>query len=136
MRDRHVFIWQSVEILNVFNTSSITLKKIFRKMKIFSRKLGYHFIVESIKIGNAWFPWKTAISEANVEANGMVSTKWTYYKEQSFAGNYFIFSKKNFQSFFLLQRVVLVYQRLKCPYSYFLQALQFYLTVIFPCEYH
>ena len=66
----------------------------------------------------------------------MVSTKWAYYKGQSFAGNYFIFSKKKFQIIFLLKRVDLVYQRLKCPYSYFLQALQFYLAVIFPCEYH
>ena len=33
------------------------------------------------------------MSEANVKTNKMVSTKWTYHKEQSFANNCFIFWK-------------------------------------------
>ena len=41
LRYRHVFMWQSVEILNVFNT--LTLKNVFWKMKSFSKKLEYHF---------------------------------------------------------------------------------------------
>ena len=88
-RDRHVFMWQSVEILNVFN--ALTLKQIFWKTKTFFKNLGYRFSVESIKIENESFPYKTAISEANVKTNRMVSTKWTYHKERSFASNYFIF---------------------------------------------
>ena len=28
-----------------------------------------------------------------------------------------------------------MYQQLKCPYSYFSEALEFYLTVLFPCQY-
>ena len=39
------------------------------------------------------FPYKTAVSEANVKTNRMVSTKWTYHKKGSFASNYFIFFK-------------------------------------------
>ena len=80
---------QSVEVLNVFNT--LALKQIFWKTKTFFKKLEYRFLVRSTKIENAPFPYKTAISEANVETNKMVSTKWTYHKEQSFASNYFFF---------------------------------------------
>ena len=63
-------MWQ---ILNVFNT--VTLKKIFWKTKIFITKLEYRFSVESIKIENASFPYKTAMSEANIKTNRTVSTK-------------------------------------------------------------
>ena len=84
-------MWQSVEILKVFNT--LTLKQIFWKTEIFLKKLEHHFLVESTKIKNASFPYKTAISEANVKTNRMVSSKWTYHKGRSFASNYFIFWK-------------------------------------------
>ena len=40
-------------------------------MKTFFRKLKYGFLVESTKIENASFPYKTAISEANVKTNRM-----------------------------------------------------------------
>ena len=92
LRDRHVFMWQSVEILNVFKI--LTLKQIFWKTKTFFKKLKYPFLVESTKIKNALFPYKTAISEASVKTNRMVSTKWTYPKEWSFASNHFIFFGK------------------------------------------
>ena len=42
---------------------------------------------------NVLFPCKTAISVANAKINRMVNTKLTYYKERSFASNYFIFLK-------------------------------------------
>ena len=96
LRDRHVFIWHSVEILNDFNT--LTLKQIFWKTKMFFKKLdSVPFLVEITNIENASFPFKTAMSEANVKANRMMSTKWTYHKKQSFASNRFIFSKILFQ---------------------------------------
>ena len=82
-------MWQSVEILNVFNT--LTLKQIFWKTKTSFKKLGYRFLVESTKIEKASFPYKTAISEANIKTNRMESTKWTYHEERSFASNYFKF---------------------------------------------
>ena len=88
-------MWQSVEILNVFNT--LTLKQIFWKTKTFFKKLEYCFLVEGTKSESAAFPYKTVISEANVKTNRMVSTKWIYKKERSFASNYFIFSKILFQ---------------------------------------
>ena len=82
-------MWQSVEILNVFNT--LTLKQIFWKTKSFFKKLEYCFLVESTKIENALFPYKTGIAEANIKTNKMVSRKWTYHKERSFSSNYFFF---------------------------------------------
>ena len=67
-------------------------------MKTFFRKLEYRFLVERTKIEKASFPYKTAISEASVKTNRMVSTKWTYRKERSFtSNNYFIFLKILFQ---------------------------------------
>ena len=66
-------------------------------MKTFLKKLEYRFLVERNKIENVSFPYKTVISEANVKTNRMVSTKWTYHKERSFASNYFIFLKILFQ---------------------------------------
>ena len=81
-----------MEILKVCNT--LTFKQIFWKTKTFFKKLEYSFLVENTKLENALFPCKTAISEAKyVETNRMVSTKWTYHKEWSLAGNYFIFLK-------------------------------------------
>ena len=43
--------------------------------------LAESFLAESNKIENATFPYKTAMSEANVEKNRMESTEWTYQKE-------------------------------------------------------
>ena len=80
-------MWQSVEILNVFNI--LTLKQIFYKTKTFYKKLEYHFLVESTKIENASFPYKTTMPEANAKTNKMVITKWIYHKERSFSSNYF-----------------------------------------------
>ena len=76
-------------ILNVLNP--LTLKQILWKTKTFFKKMEYRFLVESTKIENTTFPYKTTISEGNVKTNKMVSTKWTYQKEQSFISNYFIF---------------------------------------------
>ena len=85
-------MWQSVGILNVCNT--LTLKQIFWKTKTFSKN---HFLIESRKIENAAFPYKTALSEANVKTNKMGSTKGTYHKEISFASTFLNFLKILFQ---------------------------------------
>ena len=88
-------MWQSPKILNVFNT--LTSKQIFWTTKTFFKKLEQYFLVESTKIENASFPYKTARSEVNVKTNDIVTTKWTYQKERSFAGNFLIFLKILFQ---------------------------------------
>ena len=80
---------QSVKVSKVFNT--LTLKQIFWKTKTFMKKLEYRLLVEATKIQNTSFPFKTALSEANVKTNRMATTKWTYHKEWSFASNYLIF---------------------------------------------
>ena len=61
---------------NVFNT----LKQIYWKTKTFFKKLKYRFLIESAKIENASFPFKAVKSKANIKANRMMSTKWTYTK--------------------------------------------------------
>ena len=107
-----------MEILNVFNT--LTLKQTFCKTKTFFKKLEYRFLVESTKIENASFPYKTALSKTNVKTNRTESAQWTNQKERSFASNYFIFLKILFQFENLLKRVNLIYKLPKSPYSYFL----------------
>ena len=74
---------QSLKILNVFN--ALTFKQVFRKIKTFSAKLEYRFLVESTTIESALFPYKTDLSKANVKLNRMWRTKWTYHKERRFA---------------------------------------------------
>ena len=66
-------------------------------MKTFYTKLENRFLAERTKIEKVSFPYKTAISEANVKTNRMVTTKWAYHRERSFASNYFIFLKVLFQ---------------------------------------
>ena len=56
-------------------------------MQTLFKKLEYRFLVESTKIDNITFPYKTALSEASVKTNRMGGTKWTYHKERSFASN-------------------------------------------------
>ena len=72
-------MWESVKVSNVFNT--LTLKQIFWKTKTFFKKLEYRFLVEVTKIENTSFPFKTALSEANVKTYRMATAKWTYHKE-------------------------------------------------------
>ena len=101
-------------------------------MQTLFKKLEYRFLVESTKIDNITFPYKTALSEANVKTNRMGSTKLTYHKERSFASNHFPFSKILFQFRNLIYRVDLMYQPPKYPHSYFSKALEFYFRVFFP----
>ena len=88
-------MWQPVKVSNIFNT--FTLKQIFWKTKTFFKKLEYCFLVETTKIENTSFPFKTDLSEANVKTNRMATTKWTFHKKWSFASNYFIFFENLFK---------------------------------------
>ena len=74
MRDQHIL----PEILNVFTT--LFLKVIFWKTKIFFKKLEYSILVQSTKIESATFPHKTALPEANINTNRIESIKRTYHK--------------------------------------------------------
>ena len=49
--------------------------------KPFSKNWSTVFLVENTKIEKTSFPFKTALSEANVKTNRMATTKWTYQKE-------------------------------------------------------
>ena len=117
-------MWQSLEILNVFNT--LTLKQIFWKTQTLLKKLEYRFLFKCTKIKNAAFLYKTALSEADIKKNRLESTKWTYHKERSFASN------------FIFWKTLFLYKKLtwckppKCPHSFFSKVLEFYLRVFFP----
>ena len=85
LRDRHVFMQQFLEILNVFNAA--IGKQIFWKTKSFLKKLEYCFLVESTKIKNGSFPCKAALPKANFKTNRMVSTRLTCRKKRSFTSS-------------------------------------------------
>ena len=95
------------------------MKVFFWGTKTFLKKLKYRFLIEATKIESTSFPFKTALSEASVKTNRMVTIKWTHSKEWSFASNYFIFLENFFQLKNFFKRVNLMYQRPKCPYSFF-----------------
>ena len=63
-----------MKVLNVSN--ALTLIQIFWKTKTFFKKLEYRFLVETTKIENTSFPFKTALSEANVKI-----TEWRLQNE-------------------------------------------------------
>ena len=48
LKDLNGFMWQSLEIFNVFN--ALILKQIFWKTKAFSKKLDYHVLIEGTNI--------------------------------------------------------------------------------------
>ena len=58
-------------------------------MQTFLKKAEYCFLVESTKIENAAFSYKTAMPEPIVKTNSMGSTKWTYHIKRRFTSNYF-----------------------------------------------
>ena len=68
----------------------------FLENENFFRKTGalFFFLDERTKIKKSSFPYKTAISEAHVKTNRMVTTKWAYHRELSFASNCFIFFER------------------------------------------
>ena len=58
-------------------------------MQTLFKKVEYRFLVESTKIENAAFSYKTALPEPIVKTNSTGSTKWTYHIKQRFTSNYF-----------------------------------------------
>ena len=88
-------------VLGIFNSAPfeksacfyVTIRGNFERFQYFNfetdflenenlfKNLEYRFLVESTKIENVPLSYKTVKSEANVETNRMVSTKWTYHKE-------------------------------------------------------
>ena len=57
---------------------------LLKKENLF-QNTGATFLVESIRIEKAPFPYITALSEANLKTYRMTNTKWTYLKERNFA---------------------------------------------------
>ena len=61
---------QPLGMLNIFNT--LNLKQVLWKTnKIFFKKLECRFLVQSITNESATFPYKTALSKANVKTNSV-----------------------------------------------------------------
>ena len=117
-------ILKSKDVTQLWNKSSVKCKTLFKKLE-------YSFLVESTKLENRTFSYRTTLSKVNVKANRLESIKWIYHRERSFSSSYFIFSKILFQFKTLELRVNLMYQPPKCPYSYFSKALEFHLRVLF-----
>ena len=89
LRDRYIFIWQSLEILNVFIT--LTLIQFFWKSKSLTLTTGALLFSWKHYNEKRHISLKTVASKANVKTNRMGSTKWTYHNQRSFASNYFFF---------------------------------------------
>ena len=83
LRGRHVFMWHSLEILNVFNT--LNWKQIIWKTKPFLKNRNL-FWVESTKIENATFSYKTSYKELICCTN---YPNVTFRKHSSFTWEYF-----------------------------------------------
>ena len=96
LRDRHVFMWRSVKILSIFSIY-FNFETNFLENENFFQKTGALFFSWTHEDWKASFPYETAISEANIKTNRMVTTKWAYHRERSFASNYFIFLQVLFQ---------------------------------------
>ena len=93
LRDRHIFVWLSPKISN----------QIFWKTKTWSNIL----LVEIAKIEWATFPYKIALSEANLKTNWMGVQNGPI--TESFSSNFLFFLKISFQFKNLLQRVDAMY---------------------------
>ena len=83
------FLWFNFET-DFLKNGNVFQNKFSEKWKRFSKKLEYCFLVKSTAIENATFAYETDLSETDFRTNRIGSTKWTYYKERSFASNYFI----------------------------------------------
>ena len=104
-----------------------TSKQVFIKWKISFEKLEFFFLVERTTIENATFPCKTALPKTSFKTTRMGSANyWMYHKGRSFATNYFIFLKIQFQYKDLFRKVDSIY------HSYFLEALEFIGGCVFP----
>ena len=53
-------------------------------MKTFFKKLEYYFLAVTTKIENSLFPFKTALSEANVKTNRMGDYKMELSQREEF----------------------------------------------------
>ena len=91
--DRHVFMWQSVEILKVFDT--LPWKKIFWKTQTVFKKLEYRFLV--IRLKTQHFHTKLLSQKPVLRQIEWGAQNATVAKKRTFASNCFIFSKILFQ---------------------------------------
>ena len=62
-------------------------------METFFKKLEYRFLVEVTKIENTSFPFKTALSEANIKTNRMVAKNGPIAKSGVFLVTTYLFWK-------------------------------------------
>ena len=84
LRDRYGFLWQSVEVFNVFNT--LSLQQIFWKTYILFKKQECHYLVRSTKIENATFSYKTALRVQNrpITKNGVLPVTILFFRKFCF----------------------------------------------------
>ena len=73
-----------------FNSNFLENENLFQKT-------GVPSLVETTKIENTSYQFKTALSEANVKTNRMATKKSTHHKGWSFASKCFIFMENLLQ---------------------------------------
>ena len=128
-------MWQSVEILTVLNT--LTLQQIFCITKIFYKKLEYGFLLKVLRLKTHHFPYKTSMSEINVQTNRMGSTNGPITKNVLLSVTILIFRKFCFSLITSYKRVDLMYQHLNAIFilSYFRKRWSLNGEYFSPCEY-
>ena len=93
-RDWRVFMWESLEILDVFNI--LTLKKIFWKTKAFFKKQGYRFLLKVLRLKTQHFHTKCMDKSEKNEVSSVTTLFFrtfcfslrTSYKELIWCTNY------------------------------------------------
>ena len=79
-------MWQTLNFFIISNL--LALKQVLWRTKNFFQNLEYVFLVINTTVESAKFPHKFDLSKANVKANRMGCTKWTYHNKGSLVTNY------------------------------------------------
>ena len=114
-------MWQSVEILNIFDT--LTLKQLFWKTKTFFNNWSIIFWLKALRLETHFFHTKLPYQKPMLRQIEWWVQNGPVTKEQSFTSNYFIFLKNLFQ----LKKEPLIKSwfdvlMTRTPYSYFVSA--------------
>ena len=72
--------------IEIYTFLILRLSNFLENERLFQKTVVPLFLVASTKIENASVPYKTAMSEVNVKANRIESTK--YHKKRIFASNF------------------------------------------------
>ena len=104
-------------------------------MQTLFKKLEYHFLVESTKIDNITFPYKTSLSEANIKTNRMGVQNWPITKNGVLPVTTFLFQKFCFSLGTSYMGLIWCTNHPNVHIHTFWKRWSFTLWCFFPCEY-